>query len=352
MAQPSRVFLTGATGFIGRSLVGELLRAGYGVRALVRDPDARPARELAQLGVRLVTGDVTDRESMREAMHSADLVVHAAGVLEFGVAAADRARMTAVNVQGTDNVLGLALELQCPRVLQVACALAWGDSGGVARDERHRRGEQPFVSHFEWTQAEALALGRAYARRGLPLVIACPNGVVGANDHSVFGYLLRLHLNHLMPPVAPSPDCMLPLVHVDDLARGLLACAQRGRPGQAYFLCGERTTLREIFELWSDEVPGGARIRWWVPQWTGWMMLAPVGPLLRTLGLQAFLSSETARQAGRHLDYSSAKARRELDWRATPARAMWHRIGQEELRLAARRRGASLVQRLKPLDDA
>jgi dihydroflavonol-4-reductase len=351
MAPPQRVFVTGATGFVGRRLVHELVREGHSVRALVRRPDAPAARRLQAQGVRLVTGDVTDRESMREAMHSADLVVHAAGVMEFGVATADRARMTAVNVQGTDNVLGLALELQCPRVLQVSCALAFGDSGPQPRDERHRRGEQPFASHFEWTQSEALALGRAYARRGLPLVIACPNGVVGANGHSVFGHLLRLHLNHLMPPVAPCPDTVLPLVHVDDLAQGLLACAQRGRVGQAYFLSGERTTLREIFSLWADEVPGGARVRMWVPQWTGWMMLAPVGPLLRALGLQAFLSGETARQAGRHLDFSSAKARRELDWRPTPARAMWHHVGEEEMRLSTRRRGATLVQRLRPLGE-
>ena len=288
MGEGTRVFLTGATGFIGRHLVDELLRQGCRVTALVRAPESLPACELAAQGARLVLGDVTDRESMREPMSRADVVIHAAGLYELGVAGNERARMTAVNVQGADNVLGLALELRCPRVLHVSSALVYGDSGRTTRHEDFVR-DSPCVSHYEWTKTEAHRVALEYAARGLPLVIACPSGVVGPNDHSVMGYFLRLHLNHLMPPVAPCPESVLPLVHVDDLARGLAAAALRGQAGRVYFFSGERTTLRQIFGLWRDEIPGGMRVRLWVPQWTGWLLFAPVGPLLRLAGLSAFL---------------------------------------------------------------
>lgn len=344
-----RVFVTGATGFIGRRLVDELLRRGCRVVALVRAPEALRAAEIAAQGAQLVAGDVTDRESLREGMARADVVIHAAGVYELGVAGDERQHMTAVNVHGTDNVLGLALELRVPRVLHLSTVMVWGESAGATRDEHFER-RAAFASHYEWTKTEAHRLALEYAARGLPLVVACPNGVVGANDHSVMGYFLRLHLNHLMPPLAPCPDTMLPLAHVDDVARGLAAAALQGRPGRTYVFSGERTTLRQIFELWRDEIPGGMAIRWWVPQWTGWLMFAPVGPLLRLAGLSAFLSAETARMAGRDLDFASPRTRTELGWVPRPAREMWRAVGQAERRLMAQRRGQTLAMRLRPLE--
>lgn len=349
MREGTRVFLTGATGFIGRHLVDELLKQGCRVSALVRVPEGLPACEIAAQGAQLVAGDVTDRESMREAMASADIVIHAAGVYELGVAGAERQHMTAVNVHGTDNVLGLALELGVPRVLYVSTVVAFGGSEGATRDEHFER-VSAFASHYEWTKTEAHRIAQEYAQRGLPLVIACPNVVVGPNDHSVMGYFLRLYLNHVMPPVAPCPDTVMPMVHVDDVARALASAALRGRLGRTYLLSGERTTLREVFEIWRDEVPGGMAVRWWVPQWTGWLMFAPVGPLLRLAGLSAFLSAETARMAGRDLDFASTAARQDLGWRPQGARAMWRAIGQAEQKLMAQRRGQTLAMRLRPLE--
>jgi nucleoside-diphosphate-sugar epimerase len=350
MLESTRIFLTGATGFIGRALAALCLQRGFELRALVRSADKPAARWLAAQGARLVVGDLTDRESMREAMQNADLVLHLAGYYELGISAADRARMTAVNVQGTDKLLGLALEIGCPRVLHVSSALVYGDSMGRTRDEGFVR-QSAFASHYDWTKTEAHRIALGYAQSGLPLVIACPNAVVGVNDHSVFGYFLRLHLNHLMPPVAPCPDTVMALVHVEDVARGLLDAALRGRVGECYFFSGQRHTLRQLFEQWQREIPGGMAVRWWVSQWAGWMMLAPVGPLLRAAGLSAFLSAETARQAASSLDYSAAKAERELQWSPTPAAQMWRAIGQAELASMARRRGQSIKQRLEPLID-
>jgi len=105
-----RVFLTGGTGFIGQALARTIRSRGWQLDALVRRPDSTPARYLASLGAMLIAGDVTQRESMRLAMARADLVIHNAGVYEFGANAVLRQRMQAANVDGTDNTLGLALD--------------------------------------------------------------------------------------------------------------------------------------------------------------------------------------------------------------------------------------------------
>jgi nucleoside-diphosphate-sugar epimerase len=74
-----RVFLTGGTGFIGQPLTAALRARNWDVTALVRKPDAAPARALVALGVTLAPGDVTERDSMRASMTGADLVIHNAG---------------------------------------------------------------------------------------------------------------------------------------------------------------------------------------------------------------------------------------------------------------------------------
>src|SRR5512137_1994808 len=114
------VFLTGGTGFIGRPLAHNLLRRGWSVTALVRRPYSPPAAALVRLAAQLVTGDVMEPESMRATMLGADLVVHCAGQYEFGLAGAAKKRMRAVNVEGTQNVLGLAQTLAVPRTIYVS----------------------------------------------------------------------------------------------------------------------------------------------------------------------------------------------------------------------------------------
>jgi nucleoside-diphosphate-sugar epimerase len=138
-------------------------------------------------------GDVTQRESMRTAMSRADLVIHNAGVYEFGGSSALRQRMRLVNVAGTDNTLGLAFELGVPRSIYISTALATGATGVDPCDERYTR-TMPCQTEYERTKTDAHDIALRIRERGLRLIIACPNQIVGPNDHSVFGYLLRMYL--------------------------------------------------------------------------------------------------------------------------------------------------------------
>src|SRR5690348_7519083 len=102
-----KVFLTGATGFIGQPLTWAMLHRGWQVTALVRRTDTTPVRLLRQAGAQVVQGDVvsSDRGLLREAMRGADLVFHNAGWYELGLPASQRPAMHAVNVEAADTVL-------------------------------------------------------------------------------------------------------------------------------------------------------------------------------------------------------------------------------------------------------
>src|SRR5215813_1117400 len=288
-----KVFLTGATGFIGQALVRALRRRSWNVRALVRDVNSAPSRWLTEKGVQLVAGDVTQPEGLRPGMAGSDLVLHNAGVYEFGTNAALRARMEAVNVQGTANVLGAALEAGVPRTVYVSTVWALGPSGllpapAEVKDETQQH-SGVYLTPYDRTKAEAHQVALALRGRGLPLVIGMPNAVSGANDHSVFGYLLRLYLLHALPPIAWSADAVYSFVDVDALAEGLCLAAEKAPIGADYIFSGEPTTIRGLFGLWS-RYPGGMKHLLWLPHGFARVLMLPLEPLQRALGLPVFLS--------------------------------------------------------------
>ncbi|NJN81265.1 MAG: SDR family NAD(P)-dependent oxidoreductase [Caldilineaceae bacterium] len=215
-----QIFLTGGTGFIGQPLTQSLIARGWDVVALVRKPDSPQALALTQMGARCVAGDVTERESMRAGMTGADMVVHNAGWYEIGVHQNARKTMHAINVTGTENTLGLALELGVERAVYVSSTIVFGATGEQPRDESFRR-QTPYRSYYEQSKTEAHEIAQGFQERGLPLVTLCPAHVVGPNDHSVWGYFLRMYLNRLMPPFAWAPETVNSAVHVNDVAAGL-----------------------------------------------------------------------------------------------------------------------------------
>jgi dihydroflavonol-4-reductase len=301
------------------------------------------------MGAHLTAGDVTDRESMRASMKNAEVVIHNAGQYEYGLAAGDRPHMQAVNVCGTENVLGLAFELGLPRTLHVSTVQAFGDSGRPMRDETFAR-LAPCRTTYEQTKTAAHAIARHYQQRGLPLIIVCPNGVIGPNDHSPWGYFLRLYLNKLMPPVAWSPNSRFSLVELHDLASGIALAAEKARPGETYLFCGESKTFREHLDYWP-KITGAFMPFVWLPARLAALAFWPLEPVQRAAGLPAFMSRETVLGAATNFNYCCEKAKQELGWTHQTAQKMWFNTIRGELELLSKRRRRDVASRLKPVEN-
>jgi dihydroflavonol-4-reductase len=337
-----KLFLTGATGFIGQSLVRATRRRGWQVKALVRDTAAEPARWLRGQGVELVSGDVTRGDGLAQAMSGCDVVLHNAGFYEFGVTPAAARRMSEVNVQGTDTVLGAALQAGVPRCLHVSSTMALGPSGyapqpPVLADETKTHPGR-YLTPYERSKAEAHQVALAYRARGLPLNILIPNAVAGVNDHSIWGFFLRMHLLNAMLPVAFARDMVVSFVEVDALAEGACLTIEKAPPGEDYLFAGDPVSLRELFAVFARH-PGGFKVRMWMPGWFMRPQMALLEPIQRALGLPAFMSRDTVDAAGGHYCFSSAKAQRELGWQHPAPDAMWDAIVRGERALMAQRRG-------------
>ena len=350
-----KVFLTGGTGFIGQSIVRTMRARGWEVTALVRDANSAPARWMAEKGCTLVTGDVTRLEGLVDAMAGMDTVMHNAGVYELGADAATRERMQQVNVTGSNNVLGAALQAGVPRTVYVSSVVALGASSyspepATEKDETHQP-DGRHLSPYNRSKAEAHQAALDWRAKGLPLVIAMPNGVVGVNDHSVFGYFLRMHLAGIMPPMAFGGDTVMSVVDVNALAEGLCLAAEKAPVGEDYIFSGEATDFKSIFERFA-RYPGGMKVRLYLPRWFMRPQMMLLEPLQRALGLPAVLSRDTVDQSRGHFNYSSAKAHRELSWEHPSAEDMWERVILREIDLMAERRGLlSKLRHQSVVDD-
>ena len=256
--------------------------------------------------------------------------------------------MHAVNVDGTENVLGLAHELNIPRTIYVSGLVAFGETGSRQQDESFTR-QVPCNTPYDQTKADAHEIALQYQQRGLPLVIICPNAVIGANDHSAFGYFLRLYINKMMPPMAWSPNSIFCCVAVSDLAEGIALAAEKGSLGETYIMGGEPQSFIEILKYWGMK-PGAFNVRVWLPVKLAVVMFATLEPFQRMVGLPAFLSRDTVRTVASNFNYSSEKAKRELGWTHRSGEELWLGTIDSELELLSKRKGQSLLQRMKPLE--
>ena len=241
-----RVFVTGGTGFIGGQVIRKLRERGDEVRALVRSPDKGQA--LADLGCELVSGTLSNKDAIGAGMQGCEAAIHGAAVYEVGIPESEHRAMYEANVIGTENVLRAVLEAKLPKVVYISTVGAFGNTKGQVVDEGYEHPGTSFTSYYEETKLEAHRLAkRLIAEEGLPCVIVQPGGVYGPDDHSALGRQMNQFLAGRMPLIA-FPDLGFNMVHVDDVAAGVLLALDKGKPGEAYVLGGQITTMRELIQ--------------------------------------------------------------------------------------------------------
>jgi dihydroflavonol-4-reductase len=241
-----KVFVTGGTGFIGGHVIRALRARGDEVRALVRNPDK--GRPLAELGCELVSGSLESRAAIASGMEGCDAAIHGAAVYEVGIPESEHRAMYEANVIGTENVLRAALETGVGRVVYISTVGAFGNTKGQVVDESYQHPGGGYTSYYEETKVEAHRVAkRLIDDEGLPCVIVQPGGVYGPDDHSALGRQMNQFLAGRMPMIA-FPDLGMNMVHVDDVAAGVLLALDQGKVGESYVLGGQITTMRELID--------------------------------------------------------------------------------------------------------
>lgn len=257
-----KAFVTGATGFIGASIVRELLKDGIEVRALVR-PGA-DTRNLEGLPLEIWHGDLLDRCSLNAGIEGCDWVFHAAA--DYRLWTRTPETMYQANVEGTRNMLEAALDAKVERVVYTSSVGTLGNPGnGIPGTEETPVSLNDMVGHYKKSKFLAEREAEKFVDRGLALVIVNPSTPVGPQDikSTPTGKIIVDFLNGNMPAYL---DTGLNLIAVEDCARGHILAAQKGQIGHSYILGNCNLTLREIFAM-LERITGQAAPKIRLPYW-------------------------------------------------------------------------------------
>ncbi|RYY58366.1 MAG: NAD-dependent epimerase/dehydratase family protein [Chitinophagaceae bacterium] len=247
----NKVLITGGTGFLGSYIIAELLRKNYQVRAIHRSKQL-PAHLPADVfnAVEWVEGDVLDVMSLEDAMQGIDTVIHSAAVVSFS--AADRVRMNQVNVDGTANMVNMALENGIRRFVYISSVAAVGrDLSGGAVNEERKWDNSGTTTHYGISKHKAeMEVWRATGE-GLETVILNPSTILGYGDWSSGSSALFRNVYNGFPWYSPGVNGF---VDVEDVARATVLLMESDISEERFIINGENWTFRKLFETMADHL--------------------------------------------------------------------------------------------------
>ena len=310
------MLLTGATGFVGAAVLRCLVAAGHNVRTLVRPNSDR--RNLSGVDCEIITGDLTDPESLERAVRGCEVVFHVAA--DYRLWVPDRRQMNRINVQGTVDLIRAAAAAGVSRMVYTSsvATLRLRDDGFPADEEAHAELSDMIGAYKQSKFLAEQEVKRLVADAGIPVVIVKPTTPFGPGDvkPTPTGRMVVEAASGRMPAYVNTG---LNVVHVDDVATGHLLAYEKGAVGESYILGGENRTLRWILETVA-ELTGQPPPRFRLPHW----FVTPVAHIweeitrLRGYG-DPMLTVDSVRMARKLMYFSSEKARRELGYAPRPA---------------------------------
>lgn len=314
MADKQRLFITGATGFVGAAVARVALARGHDVTVLKRA--ATPPTNLAGLDVRVVEGDLNDPDSLARGMDGADALLHVAA--DYRLWAPNPEEIVQNNLRGTRAIMELAVRHRLKRVVYTSSvAVLAPRTDGVAVDERAVMTPDAAIGAYKRSKilAEQAVLDMV-AKDGLPAVIVNPSTPIGPRDlrPTPTGRIIVEAATGKMPAFV---DTGLNLVHVDDVAEGHLLAFEKGRVGERYILGGQDVSLQQmladIARLVGRKPPTVA-----VPRGLILPIAVVAEAVAKVTKREPFVTVDGLRMSKYRMFFSSAKAEAELGYTARP----------------------------------
>jgi len=309
-----RVFITGATGFVGGHVARCYAAEGATLRLLTRQ--ASQLDSLTGIDAEMVTGDLREPAKLRSALEGCDALVHVAA--DYRLWVRDPEQMYAANVRGTRELLKLARESGVQRVVYTSSVATMGfRTDGTVVNEETPVSLTDMIGHYKRSKFLGELEAVQAAKAGQHVIILNPTTPIGPGDSkpTPTGRIIVDFLNQRFPAYV---DTGLNLVDVAEVARTHVVALERGTPGERYILGGENLTLKQILDRMSAitglpsptmKVPHAVAMAFafFDENFTG-----------RLRGKDPRATVEAVRMGKKMMFASSAKAERELGFRVIP----------------------------------
>jgi dihydroflavonol-4-reductase len=310
-----KVFITGATGFLGSHVARVFAEQGADLRLLVRTTSR--LKNLEGLKAETVTGDLRDPASVEKALSGCEVVLHVAA--DYRLWVRDAAEMYRSNVEGTRAVLEAARKHGVRSVVYTSSVATVGFTGnGRPADEDSPVCLADMIGHYKRSKFMAEQLAVEAGRSGMRVVTVNPTTPVGEQDikPTPSG---RIVVDFLKGKFPAYVDTGLNLVDVHECARGHVAALEKGKTGERYILGGENLTLKQILDklgALSGLPSPKVKLPYFFAYAAGLVDETVSG---RWLGREPRATVEAVRMGKKKMWASSEKATRELGWKIVPA---------------------------------
>lgn len=257
-----KCLVTGATGFLGSNIVHELVRAGWQVRA--SGMHGSETRYIEDLPIELVMADITQPEEVDSLIEGCDVVFNVAADTSFWRHLFDRQRR--INVDGAINIAEACLKHNVKRLVHTSTLDLLGHDPSK-REISESTGHFNFNNmgyNYGETKLEAEKQLQAYNQKGLEVVFIYPGFMCGPFDYTLqLGAVFFLLKEGKLPGCPPGGSSFC---HVTEVAKGHIAAATRGRPGEAYLCTGHNMSYTEWFARMAKAV-NATPPRFTLPRW-------------------------------------------------------------------------------------
>ncbi len=302
------VLVTGGTGFLGSYILQHLIEKGYPVRAIRRSSKALPWIPAGILEkVEWVDGDVLDVVALEEAMEGVDTVIHSAAVVSF--VKKDRKEMYKVNVEGTANVVNMALEKNVRRMVHISSVAALGRTAGGGHVTEEKKWEESKVNtNYAISKYKSeLQVWRGISE-GLEAVILNPSTILGYGDWHSSSCAIFRNVYEEFKWYSPGINGF---VDVDDVAKATIALMESGISEQRYIVNGDTWSFKQLQDTIADAFAKKRPSRATTPFL---MALAWRIEKIKSLfsGKKPLLTKESARVAQSKTWFENDKIRRDL----------------------------------------
>jgi dihydroflavonol-4-reductase len=247
----AKILVTGGTGFLGSYIIKALIEKGYYVRAIKRASAKLPSYISKEIfdKVEWVEGDILDVISLEEAMEGIDNVIHAAAVVSF--VKRDRRRMYQVNVEGTSNVVNVALEKNVNRLVYISSVAALGRTahGGHVNEDRKWE-ESRMNTHYAKSKFKAeLEVWRG-SGEGLSTVILNPATTIGFGDWNQGSCAIFKNVYNEFRWYSPGINGF---VDVEDVARATVLLMESSYTEERFIVNSENWLFRKLQNVMADQ---------------------------------------------------------------------------------------------------
>jgi len=306
-----RILVTGATGLLGNNIVRQAIQDGHECTVLIRDSGT--PKSLASLNVRIVQGDITDRESVLRASEGVSAILHSAAYLHIGWKNLDTAMH--VNQEGTAHIVEAAFANHA-RLVHVSTVntLAIGNSEGTIDEQATHDGQIPCTYVTSKRASEKIVVDAA--KNELDAVVVHPGFMLGPWDWKRSSGRMVIEVGKRWTPLAPSGGCSV--CDVRDVAKGILIAMTKGQTGRHYILAGENMSYLDLWTRISkafDKQPPLTIMRW-----PARFLAGTVGDIsARVHGTESDVNSAALAMSAQFHCYSSQRAMSELGYKVRPA---------------------------------